>query len=172
MQMLGRLIVGIVLLQAGCGDDDNGHGTGNGNIDAAVGATTFSSTLTTAAEVPVCAPASASAAGAANVELAADESSVIVENVTFSGLSGPATAAHIHTGAPGVAGPITIDFGADPTSPITMTVTAATYPSPPPAGAPPDFAAFIRELEAGNTYVNVHTAACPPGEIRGQLQQQ
>jgi hypothetical protein len=28
---------------------------------------------------------------------------------------------------------------------------------------------LIDEMEAGNTYVNVHTEAYPPGEIRGQI---
>jgi hypothetical protein len=27
----------------------------------------------------------------------------------------------------------------------------------------------VEAMEAGNTYVNVHTVAHPPGEIRGQI---
>ena len=32
-----------------------------------------------------------------------------------------------------------------------------------------DFAAMIGAIKSGNTYVNVHTAANPAGEIRGQI---
>lgn len=75
--------------------------------------------------------------------------------ITFSGLSGPATAAHFHAPAkPGAnAGPvITLE---NLVSPI-QGETALT-------------AAQAKELAEGLWYLNVHTKAHPPGEIRGQL---
>jgi len=67
-----------------------------------------------------------------------------------------ASAAHIHVGAPGVAGPIVFDLGDPSSSPFS-----ASWPDP----APRD----VEDLLAGNLYVNIHTAANPGGEIRGQI---
>lgn len=74
---------------------------------------------------------------------------------TYSGLSGPATAAHFHGPADpgknaGVAVPIT-----PATSPLHGT---ATLTDPQAA-----------DLMAGRWYVNVHTEANKGGELRGQL---
>jgi hypothetical protein len=65
-----------------------------------------------------------------------------------------ATAAHIHTGARGVAGGIDIDLG-DASSPIIREIAL-------------DSAQVGRYL-SGVWYVNVHSPANPGGEIRGQL---
>ena len=75
--------------------------------------------------------------------------------VTYSGLSGPAAGAHFH--GPGEAGKnagIVLPFQS-PTSPIkgTQTLTEAQ----------------ATDLLAGKWYVNVHSAANPGGEIRGQM---
>ncbi|HET9157230.1 MAG TPA: CHRD domain-containing protein [Myxococcaceae bacterium] len=122
--------------------------------------------LTTSDEVPPCAAAAPGAQGMASVALSPDESS-ITTTVNYSGLSGPATVAHIHAGKPGVAGPVVLPFSGDLSSPINKTFTAADYVAAP--GAPPDFASFVQTLKSGGAYVNVHTAACKPGEIRGQI---
>jgi hypothetical protein len=76
-------------------------------------------------------------------------------NVSYSGLSGPATAAHIHGPAdPGAnAGPV-VPF-ANPASPIVGTATLTD--------------AQAADLAAGKWYVNVHTGANRGGEIRGQI---
>lgn len=76
--------------------------------------------------------------------------------VTYSGLTGAATAAHFHGPAEagknaGVAVPI-----ANPnTSPVEGSATLTD--------------AQAADLVAGKYYVNVHTAANPGGEIRGQV---
>jgi hypothetical protein len=78
--------------------------------------------------------------------------------VDYSGLSGPATAAHIHGPAdPGANAGIVVPFTGNITSPIKGSATLTD--------------AQIAQLEAGKWYVNIHTEANKPGEIRGQLVQ-
>jgi hypothetical protein len=75
--------------------------------------------------------------------------------VTYTGLTGPATAAHFHgPAAPGANAPPIITI-TSVTSPIRGTTTLTDTQ--------------IADLKAGKWYFNVHTAAHPGGEIRGQL---
>jgi hypothetical protein len=77
--------------------------------------------------------------------------------LTFDGLSGPATAAHIHGPATRAqsAGVVTPLGGANPVSPVTGSVTLTDVQ--------------VKSLQSAKLYVNVHTAANPGGEIRGQI---
>ena len=75
--------------------------------------------------------------------------------LTFSHLSGPALAAHIHVGKVGAAGAIIVPLCAPCKSGVHKTL----------ALTPPQLSAIGK----GNTYVNVHTKKNPAGEIRGQL---
>ncbi|MFQ6024454.1 MAG: spondin domain-containing protein [Acidiferrobacterales bacterium] len=82
------------------------------------------------------------------------------------------TQAHIHMGLPNENGPIVAFlFGLeDPGGAVQGrlargTITEADL-SGPLVG---DFAGFVKALRSGDLYVNVHTAAHPPGEIRGQI---
>ena len=74
---------------------------------------------------------------------------------TYSGLSGPATAAHFH-------GPAEAGKNAGVAVPITPNTS-------PLAGSATLTDAQAADLQGGRWYVNVHTAANPGGEIRGQL---
>jgi hypothetical protein len=85
--------------------------------------------------------------------------------VAYSGLSGALTAAHIHTGAVGVNGGVILPLVAGP-SPMTGTLSAANFTA---SGPVTDFVGALGAIRNGTTYVNLHTAANPAGEIRGQL---
>jgi CHRD domain len=81
--------------------------------------------------------------------------------VTFSwaGLTGNATVGHVHSGRTGTNGPVICN----------LSPTAAT------AGSVNDFlctfsAAQVTALKQGQLYLNIHTAANPGGEVRGQIQ--
>ena len=75
--------------------------------------------------------------------------------LTFSHLSGPAVAAHIHSGAKRKPGPVIVPL----CGPCKTTSVGSAKVS----------AAVAKALQSGNTYVNVHTAKNPNGEIRGQI---
>jgi len=129
---------------------------------------TYTVPLTAAAEAPPCDGASPTASGSATIVVASDDSSIST-TVSYGGLSGEPTAAHIHSGPVGSPGPVVLPFSGTLTSPFGKTFTAKDYVAA--SGAPPDWASFVAALKAGNgAYVNVHTAACKPGEIRGEIQ--
>jgi CHRD domain len=75
--------------------------------------------------------------------------------LTFSGLTGPATAAHIHLGAMGKAGNVAIPLCGPCKSGVHGKATLSK--------------ALKKALARHKLYVNVHTAKNPNGEIRGQL---
>jgi len=112
----------------------------------------YKSNLGGNAEVP---PVQTTGKGAAqvNVDTATKQASWRVE---YSGLSGPATAAHIHCGAAaGANAGVAVPLGNAAASPITG------------SGAMTD--AQLADLQAGKCYVNIHTDKNKGGEIRGQL---
>jgi hypothetical protein len=128
----------------------------------------FDVPLTPTAEVPVCPSAGPGASGTATIKVAGDDSSISA-TVTYSGLSGPPTASHIHYGRAGASGPVVLPFSGSLASPFSRTLSATDYVAAP--GAPADFTSFVAALKGGGAaYVNVHTADCKPGEIRGQIQ--
>ena len=78
--------------------------------------------------------------------------------VTFTGLSGPAAAAHIHgPAAPGANAGVVVPF--DPPK----------APSGEIKGSKALTDDQIADLKAGKYYANIHTDANKGGEIRGQL---
>jgi hypothetical protein len=77
--------------------------------------------------------------------------------VTYAGLTGPATMAHFH-------GPALPGANAPPVVPVP----ASSLANPMTGTATLDDGQ-IADLKAGKWYFNIHTAANPGGEIRGQL---
>lgn len=105
--------------------------------------------LSGANEVP---PVTTSASGEGTISIADD--GTVSGSVMTKGVNG--TAAHIHMGAPGKNGPVI----------VPLTKEGDTYKAP--AGAKLT-AEQMSAFKAGDLYVNVHSAANPNGEIRGQL---
>jgi hypothetical protein len=110
-------------------------------------------TLDGASEVP----ASTSAGkGTADIDYDA-ATKKLTWKVTYSGgLSGPATAAHFH-------GP------AEPGKNAGVAVAIPNATASPAEGSATLTDAQAADLMAGKYYVNIHTAANPAGEIRGQV---
>jgi hypothetical protein len=76
--------------------------------------------------------------------------------LSYSHLSGKATAAHIHLGKRGVAGNVLVALcGGNCHSGMRGTATFSKD--------------VVDKIERGTTYVNVHTVKNPAGEIRGQV---
>lgn len=115
----------------------------------------FSATLKGADETPPN-----NSAGTGQVSATLDPStSAFSYSVTYSGLTGPAVAAHFHgPAAPGASGP------------PQVAVPKASLANPISGTATLD-AGQVKDLEAGLWYFNIHTAAHPGGEVRGQLGQ-
>lgn len=94
--------------------------------------------------------------GTGDAVLAYDAASkTLTYTVTFSGLSGDATAAHLH-------GPADATANAGVVVPFTVTAS-------PIKGTATLTDAQAADMLAGKWYVNVHTAANKNGEIRGQV---
>ena len=142
---------------------------------------TFNATLTQANEVP---PTGSPATGNATVILDPALNTLQV-HVTFSGLESPTTASHIHCclASPFLPG---VNVGVATTVPtftgFPLGVTSGTYDhifdltlassyNPAFDGATPALqeATLVAGIEAGETYLNIHTMMFPNGEIRGFL---
>lgn len=119
---------------------------------AATGATVWTAALSSGQEIPAQVVKDAAAHGLFKGTLTG---STLKWKLTFSKLTGPATAAHIHMAAKGKSGNVVVPLcgpcksGQTGTAPISAALKSA----------------FKKHL----LYVNVHTAKNPNGEIRGQL---
>ena len=109
-------------------------------------------TLDGKSEVP---PNTSAATGTADIDYDA-ATKKLSWKVTYTGLSGPATAAHFH-------GPAEAGKNAG----VAVAIPNAT--SSPVEGSATLTDAQAADLVAGKYYVNIHTAANPGGEIRGQV---
>ena len=109
-------------------------------------------TLNGKSEVP---PNTSAGTGTADIDYDA-ATKKLTWKVTYSGLSGPATAAHFH-------GPAEADKNAG----VAVAIPNAT--SSPAEGSATLTDAQAADLVAGKYYINIHTAANPGGEIRGQV---
>ncbi|MGZ8458476.1 MAG: CHRD domain-containing protein [Gemmatirosa sp.] len=149
----------LALTIAACDDDDD---------PAATADPVFVATLTGANERPN--PVTTTAAGTATVTVSSGTASYVV---TYAGINGAPTGAHIH--APGSAAQavgVVVDFprttAAAGTGTLTGTFTAADIRAPT-GQTPMSMDSLVTLMRAGNAYVNVHTSVNPGGEIRGQL---
>ncbi|WJR76294.1 CHRD domain-containing protein [Bradyrhizobium sp. NP1] len=109
-------------------------------------------TLDAKSEVP---PNTSAATGTADVDFD-PASKKLSWKITYSGLTGPATAAHFHgPGEPGKNAGVAVPISNPGTSPVEGSATLTD--------------AQAADLVAGKYYINFHTAANPGGEIRGQV---
>jgi hypothetical protein len=120
-----------------------------GSYSSIAAAADIKVTLTGDQEVP---PVKSAGAGSGTIIIGTDRT--VSGSVTSTGIAG--TAAHIHEAAPDKNGPVI----------LPLTKNGDNYAVP--AGAKLTDAQFA-SFQAGNLYVNVHTASNPGGEIRGQL---
>lgn len=133
----------------------NAHTTANpnGEIRGQIGRDVFNVQMSPTQEVP---PPASNASGTGRLTLD-PATRRINARVTVSGME--ATAAHIHSGAPGVNGPIIV--------PLTETVSGSGVWVSAPFATLEE--AQVTQLRAGELYFNAHSAAFPNGEIRGQI---
>ncbi|NOJ41235.1 CHRD domain-containing protein [Bradyrhizobium australiense] len=133
--MIATLALGVAVLFAGSAFADK-----------------MKATLDGKAEVPPN-----TSAGKGTAELDYDPASKKLSwKLNYSGLSGPATAAHFH-------GPAEAGKNAG----VAVAIPNAT--SSPVEGSATLTDAQAADLMAGKYYINIHTAANPGGEIRGQV---
>jgi hypothetical protein len=112
----------------------------------------FKADLNGASEVPAV---NTTGKGAATASLDTT-TKTLTWTVTYSGLTGPTTAAHIHgPAAAGANAGVLVPLSGNLASPIKGSATLTD--------------AQISDIESGRTYINLHTAANKGGEIRGQL---
>jgi len=121
-----------------------------GEIRAQVARQVYYATLTQAQETP---PTGSAATGTGTFTFDPD-TRILSGGVTTTGIAG--VAAHLHTAAIGTAGPITIPMTGGPSN---WTIPDNTVLTPDQ----------VTTLTSGNFYANVHSAANPGGEIRGQV---
>jgi len=163
-------VVSLVSL-AGTAAADQSHG---GRVSAA---------LESEQEVPAV---SSSARGSIRLDID-DQAEQIEYELSYSGLQADVAQAHIHIAQPGVNGGIVLwlcegtsqsPLETTPTCPqegsVSGVLTAADVVAigAPNAGqqiAAGEFAEVVALIRKGLAYANVHTAASPGGEIRGQL---
>jgi hypothetical protein len=109
--------------------------------------------LKASAEVP---PKDSAGTGSLTATLNTD-TNLLTYHIEFSGLTGPVAAAHFH-------GPAAEGANAKPQLPIKETPITS-----PVDGKATLTAEQAKELVDGKWYFNLHTAANPGGEIRGQV---
>ena len=129
------------------------------NNPTTVKTTTFSTTLSGSNEVPPLVGVAASGTAKLEVNESTKEATL---TGSVSNLSGDLTMAHIHGPAlAGVNGPVVF--------PLTLT-NDTVYKSATLSGKFTLTDAQMADLKGKKFYVNVHTAANPMGEARGQIE--
>lgn len=149
-------------------------------VSAIAGAEQIQGDLDGYQEVP---PVSTVAAGDFRAMISPGDDAIDYE-LTYAGLQGDITMAHVHFGQAGVNGGIVFWLCGTPALPgpegtptcpdegtVSGTIDADDIQASPPAQqiAAGDLAAVIAAIRAGAAYANVHTTLSPGGEIRGQI---
>jgi hypothetical protein len=112
-----------------------------------------------------------------------DDAQTITYTLSYSGLEGTVSQAHIHFGKRAVNGGITVFLcgtaaspgpAGTPTCPadgtVSRTVTAADILAPGTQGIEAgNYEELAAAMRAGHTYANVHSSKWPGGEIRAQI---
>ena len=134
--------LGVMLLAAGCASQPMNQRA------------TLSVSMTGIQEVP----GPGDADGNGTVEVRADPASGEICWNLYARAIGPATAAHIHRGGAGIAGPVVLALTTPDAAGRSQGCATVALP-------------LAREIayQAHEFYVNVHDAAHPAGAIRGQL---
>lgn len=134
----------------GCGMMKGESGMGMGMASSNMVA--FSTQMRAGNEVP---PNASQGAGSVDATLNKD-TNLLRWKINYSGLSGPATAGHFHgPAAAGANAGVVVPWSSTMASPMEGSATLT------PAQA--------ADLMAGRWYANIHTAANPGGELRGQM---
>ncbi len=138
--LLGAALVGATLVVAGCG------------MMPMSKTSSATNQMSGAQEVP---PKPGSGAGTVVTTLN-KETRALRWTITYSGLSGLVTAGHFHgPAAAGANAGVALPFSGSLASPIEGNATLTE--------------AQMADVVAGRWYANLHTAANPGGEIRGQV---
>ena len=134
----------------GCGMMQDRSGMGMGMAPSNMVA--FNTQLRAGNEVPVNA-----SQGTGSVDAMFNKDTNLLRwKVNYSGLSGPATAGHFHgPAAAGTNAGVVVPWSGPMASPLEGSATLTT--------------AQVADLMAGRWYANIHTAANPGGELRGQM---
>ena len=121
--------------------------------------------------------------GTGKLTLTINADNTMSYTLTYSGLNNPATVAHVHIGQRFASGGVVFFLCGGGTkvgtpcppgntsTPVSVTgnIGAADVSNPAQGITAGDLAGVVQEIRAGFTYVNIHTAISPGGEIRGQL---
>ena len=137
-------------------------------MSASAAIVTLQATLSGANEVP----ANTSTATGSAIMVIDTDTRAFTLDLTFTGLTTPSRAGHIHNGAAGTNGPVI--FGLDSAATWALipggTSGVTSFTTCGPVASPTLFpAAQLANLLAGNNYVNIHSTGIPSGELRGQL---
>ena len=126
--------------------------TGCGMMNQQSNMAAFTTQLRSSNEVP---PVASAGSGSVDAVLNKD-TNLLRWKVNYSGLSGPASAGHFHgPAAVGANAGVAVPWQSPVSSPMEGSVTLT--------------AAQAADLMAGRWYANIHTAANPGGELRGQM---
>jgi len=129
---------------------------GAGASSQAVTQVNISAGMSPKQEVPAPTASASAATGAfTGTVTATGNGADFTWKLVFASLTGPAAAAHLHVAPRKEAGPIIVPLCA----PCTNNQTGRGHLTPGDVSA----------LRAGRVYVNIHTAANPNGEVRGQI---